>query len=346
MRIHKPHLPKTLKHAAAKLEKSVEKPLAKAVKTVGHAQVSAFQGATAAAKAATTTAAKAATTAAKATKKASKPSFFSKVGSFFSGVAKKVGSAVKTVAARVGDAVSGVMSGIGSAVVGVVKNLGEAAGTFASGCSQLFKGDIGGAFKAWGSSARRVLQTPVDATLMLGGRVISAVQTLVGLEPVGQKLDAAQIAELRKVYGDTIDYSKVRIKAGSVGVFGLTGRAFTHGDTIFIPKESLNADGSIPMETLVHEMGHVWQHQNGGTDYMSEALTAQWFGDAYDWKKGLDQGKSFSQLDPEQQAELLSEAYAAGYFDNPSAGYHVGGKDYTKQLEAALADVRARRGAP
>ena len=115
---------------------------------------------------------------------------------------------------------------------------------------------------------------------------------------------------------------------------------------ICTPDLVMGTDGSIPMETLVHEMGHVWQHQTGGTDYMSEALWAQKFGDAYKWKKGLDEGKTFAQLDPEQKAELISTAYKAGYFDHPSQGFHVDGTDYTAQLEAALADIKAGRGAP
>jgi hypothetical protein len=57
----------------------------------------------------------------------------------------------------------------------------------------------------------------------MGGKAISAIQTLVGLEPVGRKLTDDEITELRKVYGDTIDYSKVRIKEGDAGLFSLTG---------------------------------------------------------------------------------------------------------------------------
>jgi hypothetical protein len=181
---------------------------------------------------------------------------------------------------------------------------------------------------------------------MMGGRAVSAVQTLVGAEPPGRTLTPGELAAVKQVYGDTLDYSKVRLKAGDVGLFGGSGRAFVHGDTIYVPTASLKADGSIPPGTLVHEMGHVWQHQHGGTDYMSEALWAQQFGQGYDWKKGLNEGKTFAQLNPEQQAEFISNAFEAGYFDHPSAGYQAGGVDYTAQLRAALADIKAGRGAP
>jgi hypothetical protein len=257
-----------------------------------------------------------------------------------------VGKAVKTVVARVGDAGRSLVTGVASTVVGVVRNVGETLGTVGSGLGKLFTGDWKGALRELGSALVKTVQTPVDALLMMGGRALSAVQTLLGVEPPGRELTAAELAAVKQAYGDSIDYSRVRLKTGEVGLFGLSGRAFVHGDTVYVPTESLNPDGSIPPETLVHELGHVWQHQHGGTDYMSEALWGQHFGDGYDWKKGLDEGKAFGQLNPEQQAEFISTAFAAGYFDHPEAGFHYNGVDYTAALQAALQDIKAGRGAP
>lgn len=313
-----------------------------------------------------------------------KKSFWDKVGDFASGVVKGVSNAassvvktvagaastvVKTVAGaastaaravagvaskvagyvvpRAADALRSLATGALNTVVGAVKNVGESLGTIGSGIGKLFKGDFGGGLKAIGSGlVKGLVQTPIDGVLMMGGRAVSAVQTMLGLEPPGRKPTADELATMKSVYGDSVDWSRVQIKTGDVGLFGTSGRAFVHGDTIYVPKASLNPDGSIPKETLVHETGHLWQHQHGGTDYMSEALWGQHLGDGYDWKKGLDEGKSFGQLNPEQQAELVSTAYAAGYFDKPSAGFHYNGVDYTAQLEAALADIKAGRSAP
>jgi hypothetical protein len=244
---------------------------------------------------------------------------------------------------RVGDAVRSVATGVVSTVTGVVKNVGEGIGTFFGGVGKLFTGHFMDGLKQMGSGlVKTFLQTPADAVLMLGGRAVSAIQTLVGLEPAGRKLKDSEIAELRKVYGDSIDYSSVRLKEGNVGLFGLTGRAFTHGNTIYIP------NGSMPLTTdlLVHEMGHVWQHQNGGTDYMSEALWAQNVGDGYDFEKGLQEGKSWSQLNPEQQSELLQTAYASGFFDGPGRTFSYNGRDYTDYLNRALEQIRRGEGAP
>jgi len=264
-------------------------------------------------------------------------------GAIVDGAGDRVVDGVEWIAPRIGDAFHSLGTGVVSMVRGIGMNLWEGAKTFGSGFGKLFQGDFGGAFKAMGSGlVKMTLQTPADAILMMGGRAISAVQTLVGLEPPGRNLNAAEISELRKVYGDSIDYSKVRIKEGSSGIFSLTGRAFTHGDTIYIPK------GDLPLTTdlLVHEMGHVWQHQNGGTDYMSEALGGQHFGDGYDFEKGINEGKPWSELNPEQQAELLQTAYRSGFFNTPGARFVYNGTDYTDYLNNALSQVRNGQGAP
>jgi hypothetical protein len=268
------------------------------------------------------------------------------VGNAVSGAAKAVGSAVKEVAVRVGDGVRSLATGVASTVVGAVRNVGEGIGTFFGGIGKIFKGDFLDGLKQMGSGlVKTFLQTPADAVLMMGGRALSAIQTLIGVEPPGRKLTGDEIATLRKVYGDSIDYSQLRIKEGNSGLFSTTGRAFTHGNTIYIPKENL----PLTEDLLVHESAHVWQHQNGGTDYMSEALWAQYFGDGYEFEKGLDEGKSWSQLNPEQQAEFLQTAYRSGFFDSTDPNRRFiapNGKDYTAQLNEALRQVRAGQGAP
>jgi hypothetical protein len=163
------------------------------------------------------------------------------------------------------------------------------------------------------------------------------------VEPPGRKLTADEINTLRSVYGDSIDYSSMRIKEGNSGLFSMSGRAFTHGNTIYIPPE----DMPLQPDLLVHESAHVWQHQNGGTDYMSEALWAQNVGDGYEFEKGIQEGKSWSQLNPEQQAELLQQAQRAGFFNATGGGTFVyNGTDYTAYLNSALSQIRAGQGAP
>ena len=265
------------------------------------------------------------------------------VGNAIGSAAKAVGNVVKKAGERVGDGLHGLVTGGFSTVIGAARNIGEGLGTFMGGVGKLFKGQFGEGLKQMGLGLVKTLfQTPADALLMLGGRVISAVQTLVGVEPPGRKLRGDEIAALKQVYGDSIDYASVRIKEGDSGLFSKSGRAFAHGNTLYIPPDDL----PLTLDLLVHEMAHVWQHQNGGTDYMSEALWAQEVGDGYDFEKGIAEGKSWSELNPEQQAELLQMAYRSGFFDGQGQRFTYGGKDYTDYLKAALAQLRAGKGAP
>ncbi|MCY1020155.1 hypothetical protein [Pyxidicoccus sp. MSG2] len=268
----------------------------------------------------------------------------SAVGSAIGGAAKAVGSAAKWVGVRLFDGVRGLATGALNTVVGAFRNVGEGLGTFFGGVGKLFQGKFGEGFKQMGLGlVKTFVQTPVDAFLMMGGRALSAIQTLIGVEPPGRKLSSDEIATLRTVYGDSIDYSSMRIKEGNSGLFSLSGRAFTHGNTIYIPPDDL----PLTPDLLVHESAHVWQHQNGGTDYMSEALWAQNVGDGYEFEKGIKEGKSWSQLNPEQQAELLQQAQRAGFFDPTSGGtFNYNGTDYTAYLNSALAQIRAGQGAP
>jgi hypothetical protein len=171
--------------------------------------------------------------------------------------------------------------------------------------------------------------------------LVSAVQTLLGLEPAGRALREGELGELGKVFGGSVDLTRVRLKEGTAGLLTVFNRPFTLGNTIYVPKSWV----PLSRESLVHEVAHVWQYQHGGTAYMAKAVWAQWFGDAYQWRKGLDQGKSWAQLDPEQQAQLISDAYAADSFDALSR--RPGGRDvYAGRVEAAIGELRAGRGAP
>src|SRR5262249_54767875 len=106
--------------------------------------------------------------------------------------------------------------------------------------------------------------------------------------------------------------------------------------------------GDLPtnLDLLSHEMTHVWQFQNGGTDYLSEALYAQNFGEGYDFQRGIREGKSWRELNPEQQAELIEQAYDSGYFDCPGNRFVYNGNDYTDYINRAVAQLRSGQGAP
>src|SRR4051812_37105816 len=106
----------------------------------------------------------------------------------------------------------------------------------------------------------------ISLILLGGGRAVSAINRLFDLEAPASPLNKFQIAELKKVFADSIDYRRVEIKAGNSGLLSVTGRAFTLANTIYIPAEK------FPLALLVHEMAHIWQNQHGGINYISKAL--------------------------------------------------------------------------
>ena len=65
--------------------------------------------------------------------------------------------------------------------------------------------------------------------------------------------------------------------------------------------------------TLIHEMGHVWQYQNGGLAYIPSSLIPQftaWItgGDrsgAYDWRAAHKAGLPWNKWNAEQQAAAI-----------------------------------------
>jgi hypothetical protein len=182
---------------------------------------------------------------------------------------------------------------------------------------------------------RLLVQLPADAVLILLARLVSGMQTLLGLEPPGRRLNGEELALLRRVYRDGIDPRPVRVKSGRLGLLGVARRAFVVGDTVHVPLPSPRAvvgreqappaaDGApsprLDPALLVHELAHVWQHQRHGTRYLSECLLAQWLGEGYNIAAGLARGRSFAELNFEQQAELLERSWAAGWFAAEDAG--------------------------
>ena len=206
------------------------------------------------------------------------------------------------------------------------------------------------------------IQTPLDEFLTLIGGEIDRDQTLIGLENIGRSLNTVEKEILQSVFGFSILLELIIIKEGNAGVYGIgmdrdgqnnttyfhNNRALTRGNTIYMKN---NVVGSQPWNsTLVHETTHVWQNQNGGTDYMSEALYAQVFGDGYDYQKGISQGKAWAMLNPEQQAKLVQDAYDFGYFkgkqwNDPNNPSQVERNKLIKYFDNVVPQLRNGQGA-
>ena len=154
-----------------------------------------------------------------------------------------------------------------------------------------------------------------------------------------RRLTPAERALLEPIYAGSVELQRVRLRTPFTGLLAMTRRAFVIEDTLFVPKRFL------PLQTavLVHEICHVWQHQNGGHGYIADSLEAQLVGDGYQLDKGINDGLAWEALNCEQQATLVEEAYLQRCFDGRP--FVIRGRDQTAYFERSLRELRARRGA-
>jgi hypothetical protein len=156
----------------------------------------------------------------------------------------------------------------------------------------------------------------VDAGARVLQALASEVQTAFGLEPPARGLTPGERAYLESIYGDSIDYDMIRVKPG--GPLNNAMAAHTVGNTIYMPEGYFDANGNLTadgLDTLGHEAGHVWQNQNGGGDYIHNALFANLWatitegdrGEAYDWREALRNGESFESMNDEERAQVMED---------------------------------------
>src|SRR6476469_3466728 len=130
----------------------------------------------------------------------------------------------------------------------------------------------------------------------------------------GRPLTAAETALVRSVFGDSIDYSRVRLfkrKWWPVqprnSAMAPMGNIYFHPDggawSDDFSRESLGRQGFF-----MHEMTHVWQSQAKGRFYL---LLMRHPFCRYDYQ--LTPGKPFGRYGLEQQAEIVTRRFLADH---------------------------------
>ena len=121
-------------------------------------------------------------------------------------------------------------------------------------------------------------------------------------------LNAKEREHLQSIYGDSLDYSSIRIHRGGVkDAIGVDPQAV--GNDIFLKDSAFEADGTLTengLDLLAHEAAHSWQFQNDGAGYISGALLS-YVDDrdaAYDYGAALEELTPWEELTPDQQAEF------------------------------------------
>jgi hypothetical protein len=303
---------------------------------------------------------------------------------------KAVADAVESIVNKVGDvignAVEAVGDGINDALVWVGDRIGVKPlfawpgglfkGGFAlvgAGIKALFgfvAGIVGGMIKIAGGlltwrlsllqeGALDIVSTVFGMVVVVAGKLVSLFQSLVYLQDFERPLTAREKTQLQTVFRDNLNYYVIRIVEGHSGLFGVNNRPFTLGNTIYMKRRT------FPTDLLVHETTHVWQYQQTGIRYASDALLAQWFvDDAYNWRKEINarHKADWTRFNNEAQAQFFQDLWKYGELRDGSGAtlqtgrglaftadgstqfgyFEMGRNDYTSIAREAVTTVRKK----
>jgi hypothetical protein len=217
------------------------------------------------------------------------------IGGFLEGFCDWAGSVVSGVFDLVGSIVKGVFGIIGGVVAGVIRIVG---GIFSLDGDLIVKGLLD------------IVSGIAGAIIFIVGKAISLVQTVFLLQPPERRLTREEARMLKRVFRESVALYNVRLIEGWAGIYSTNSRPFTLGNTIYLKDHVVSQEP----ELLVHEVTHVWQYQNTGSRYASDAIGAQWFVDnAYSWEDEIARGNDdWVEFNKEAQAAFLENIYTDG----------------------------------
>jgi hypothetical protein len=236
------------------------------------------------------------------------------------GLWNKIKKAAKATVSAIVDAVERTVVPIVEDAVGVVTHGAKALWEAATGHPDRAKRELRRMFDSARRLASDVTLGVLGAAVMVAVVLVSGVQRVFGAQNEPRRLTDQEIALLRDIFRDALDYDEIRVVENRLGILdgGRWGKAarrapYTIGYTIYVPGATLNAD------TLVHEAVHVWQFEHGGPRYILSAVRAQKWGQVgtvptcpshaptrgYDFDNALTDGRRWPEFNPEQQAAFI-----------------------------------------
>lgn len=140
-------------------------------------------------------------------------------------------------------------------------------------------------------------------------------------------LTAAETAVITDIVGIHLRFTDVRLAEGGLArlIFRFNGNlAFTAWHTIFLPQTPSRSRQNLAL--LVHELTHVYQYEQAGTRYMTEAIymlvtthrDCYTYGGAAGLAQAHENQKPLSSFNREQQAQIVQD-----YFSLQAAGEEV-----------------------
>lgn len=132
-------------------------------------------------------------------------------------------------------------------------------------------------------------------------------------------LTSGEIALARGIFGDSVDYARVRIHDKRIfpGIIQKKGRAMAGHNAVSFPGTTSSADFSkedgVRQALFIHEMVHVWQHQTGAAHtyraFAREMLRSKFNYDAA-YQHRLERGRDLMSYNFEQQACIIQDYFA------------------------------------
>jgi len=125
-----------------------------------------------------------------------------------------------------------------------------------------------------------------------------------------RSLTPSEIALARSIFGDAIDYSRVRLVLGKWWPFQLPRSAMAPmGNIYFHPNgggwsEDFSKEPLHAQAFFIHELTHVWQAQRGGRFYLPLARHP-----FCRYRYDIVPGRPFRRYGLEQQAEIVRHAF-------------------------------------
>lgn len=188
---------------------------------------------------------------------------------------------------------------------------------------------------------RGVVGAAFDATMLMVSQLVGAGREARGVRQ-SRGLNTNERSALEAVYGDQLNLDVIRVEVSPAMTMGMRAGGRVVGNTIYLTPNLVDEDGTVvshAFDTFLHEAAHVYQFQTGGADYMHNAVFAHIYEEShevYDWLSPLQDGEPFAQLNPEQQAELVTviSLHRQAYPDRPVGGLFRSGEHVAPDLGA------------
>jgi hypothetical protein len=196
---------------------------------------------------------------------------------------------------------------------------------------------------ALGHAALDVLKAAAVTSLSVLALAVAVFMEIWGGH---RPLTAAERAEARRIFGWSINLDRVKVAVASIPADIAN---WLNGERAFTTMYVINFASwtHITMQTLIHELTHVWQGVVSGPIYMVEALHSQFFGRGYDVSAEdvANANGNIRNLEREQQAVVVEEYWRMRFGDGltslPWIPFDSQGKRDWTVLEALATDVFA-----